>query len=114
MPFTAGFIAKFYIFISAADEALWGLLAVLIVGSGMGLYYYLRLIMVMTEPVAAAAIRADTPYPAAWASTVTLALLTLLLVWFGIYPQVLIEIIQSKWNAHEELIQAMRICLNGF
>ncbi|MGZ5577151.1 MAG: NADH-quinone oxidoreductase subunit N, partial [Methylobacter sp.] len=48
IPLTAGFIGKFYIFTDAADGQLWGLLSAIIVGSGLGLYYYLRIIVVMS------------------------------------------------------------------
>ncbi|WP_340123980.1 NADH-quinone oxidoreductase subunit N [Methylobacter svalbardensis] len=91
IPLTAGFIGKFYIFTSAADGRLWGLLSAIIVGSGLGLYYYLRIIVVMSMNVEATAI-----IPAQdWISTATLAVLTILLVWFGIYPSLLVNVIQS-------------------
>ncbi|MDO9269222.1 MAG: NADH-quinone oxidoreductase subunit N [Methylobacter sp.] len=91
IPLTAGFIGKFYIFISAADGRLWGLLLAIIVGSGLGLYYYLRIIVVMSMSVEASANK-----PAqGWISTVTLAVLTVLLVGFGIYPGLLVNVIQS-------------------
>ncbi|MDP1665002.1 MAG: NADH-quinone oxidoreductase subunit N [Methylobacter sp.] len=91
IPLTAGFIGKFYIFISAADGRLWGLLLAIIVGSGLGLYYYLRIIVVMSMSVEASTIK-----PAqGWISTATLAVLTVLLVGFGIYPGLLVNVIQS-------------------
>ncbi len=47
IPLTIGFIGKFYIFAAGVNGALWSLLLVLIVSSGIGLFYYLRLILVM-------------------------------------------------------------------
>lgn len=47
IPLTIGFIGKFYIFTAGVSGALWSLLLVLIVSSGIGLFYYLRLILVM-------------------------------------------------------------------
>ncbi|MGZ8160090.1 MAG: NADH-quinone oxidoreductase subunit N [Methylobacter sp.] len=94
IPLTAGFIGKFYIFTSAADGRLWGLLSVIIVGSGLGLYYYLRIIVVMSMNVEAAAIKSGKSTQD-WISTATLTILTILLVWFGIYPSVLVNAIQS-------------------
>ncbi|MDO9048271.1 MAG: NADH-quinone oxidoreductase subunit N [Methylobacter sp.] len=91
IPLTAGFIGKFYIFTSAADGRLWGLLLAIIVGSGLGLYYYLRIIVVMSMNVEATAIKPAQD----WISAATLAVLTILLVGFGIYPSLLINIIQS-------------------
>ena len=44
IPLTAGFIAKFYIFNAAVSGHNWVLLAALILGSGIGIYYYLRVV----------------------------------------------------------------------
>ena len=49
IPMTLGFIAKFYLFAAGVDGALWVLLWALIVGSGIGLFYYLRIIFAMTR-----------------------------------------------------------------
>jgi NADH-quinone oxidoreductase subunit N len=49
IPLTAGFIAKFYIFNAAVSGHNWVLLATLIVGSGIGIYYYLRVVYYMTR-----------------------------------------------------------------
>lgn len=100
IPLTAGFIGKLYIFTSAADGRLWGLLLAIIVGSGLGLYYYLRIIVVMSMNVEATAIKSGKPSQN-WISTATLAVLTILLVWFGIYPSPLVDVIQSVAYAME-------------
>ena len=52
IPLTAGFIGKFYLFVTGVDSALWGLLALLVIGSAIGIYYYLRLVYAMTLPPA--------------------------------------------------------------
>jgi len=97
IPLTAGFIGKFYIFTSAADGRLWGLLFVVIAGSGLGLYYYLRIIVVMSMNVEAAVVK-----PGRYGiSTATIAVLTMLLVWFGVYPGLLINVIQAVAYAME-------------
>lgn len=49
IPLTMGFIGKFYIITAAVDGQLWGLLALLVIGSSIGLYYYLRLIYLMLQ-----------------------------------------------------------------
>ncbi len=97
IPLTAGFIGKFYLFTSAADGRLWGLLAAIIVGSGLGLYYYLRIIVVMSMNAEAEAIKPAKD----WISTATLAGLAVLLVWLGIYPSLLINVIQSMFYSME-------------
>jgi NADH-quinone oxidoreductase subunit N len=90
IPLTAGFIGKFYIFASAADSRLWGLLFAIIVGSGLGLYYYLRIIVAMATNVEATAIEPEQNF----ISTAILVFLTMLLVWFGVYPTLLVNVIQ--------------------
>ncbi len=47
IPLTAGFIAKFKVFFVGVSAAEWGLLIALIVGSVIGLFYYLRVIFTM-------------------------------------------------------------------
>ncbi|HVL00185.1 MAG TPA: NADH-quinone oxidoreductase subunit N, partial [Dongiaceae bacterium] len=47
IPLTIGFIGKFYVFSAGVNGALWLPLMVLIASSGIGLFYYLRLILVM-------------------------------------------------------------------
>ena len=94
IPLTAGFIGKFYIFTSGADGRLWGLLLAIIVGSGLGLYYYLRIIIVMSMNIEATVCESEES-SSEWISKATLTALSLLLVWFGIYPYHLVTIIQS-------------------
>ncbi|MGZ5615256.1 MAG: NADH-quinone oxidoreductase subunit N [Methylobacter sp.] len=91
IPLTAGFIAKFYIFTNAADGRLWGLLSAVIAGSGLGLYYYLRVIVVMSTNVDAGAVKPVQQ----WISTALLTALTVLLIWLGVYPSLLVNAVQS-------------------
>ncbi len=48
---TAGFIGKFYIIAAGVDAGLWLLLILLIVNSVIGLFYYIRIIAVMFQPL---------------------------------------------------------------
>lgn len=48
MPLTAGFIGKFYLLAAGAQGSLWLLLWALIIGSAVGIYYYLKVIYAMT------------------------------------------------------------------
>ena len=97
IPLTAGFIGKFYIFTSGADGRLWGLLVAIIVGSGLGLYYYLKIIVVMSMNVEATVIKSEE-FSSEWISSSILAALSLLLIWFGIYPNQIVNLIQSVSN----------------
>lgn len=94
IPLTAGFIGKFYIFAAGADGQLWGLLLMLIIGSGLGLYYYLRVIVVMSMSRKTDS-NAGREAVLGRASSATLILLALLLVWLGVDPIHLISLIQG-------------------
>jgi NADH-quinone oxidoreductase subunit N len=70
---------------------------VLVVGSVIGLYYYLRIIATMCAPPpdvmpARAPIAAA---PASFAGALTLAGLALVLVWLGVYPASLIRLLHA-------------------
>ncbi|MEH6582692.1 MAG: NADH-quinone oxidoreductase subunit N [Halioglobus sp.] len=49
IPLTAGFIGKFYIFSAAVSGYHWLMLGALVIGSAIGIYYYLRVIFFMTR-----------------------------------------------------------------
>jgi NADH-quinone oxidoreductase subunit N len=89
IPMTLGFIAKFYLFAAGVDGALWALLWALIVGSGIGLFYYLRIIFAMTRHHDNAAT--DTARMGSWADRSAIVALTLVLLVYGIYPMPLID-----------------------
>jgi NADH-quinone oxidoreductase subunit N len=48
IPLTAGFIGKFYIISVGIQSQLWWLITALVIGSAIGIYYYLRIIFAMT------------------------------------------------------------------
>jgi len=49
IPLTAGFVAKFYIVSAAVSGSHWVLLGALVLGSAIGIYYYLRVVYYMTR-----------------------------------------------------------------
>lgn len=51
IPLTAGFIGKFYLVSAAVAGTNWLLLAALVIGSGVGIYYYLRVVFYMCRRV---------------------------------------------------------------
>ena len=93
IPLTVGFIGKFYILTGASGSRLWGLLLAVIIGSGLGLYYYLRIVVAMSMHVETTAT--VKPFGRDRASTAILAVLTLLVVWLGVYPSLLVSVIHS-------------------
>jgi NADH-quinone oxidoreductase subunit N len=94
IPLTAGFIGKFYIFMTGVEGELWFLLTMLIVGSAIGLYYYLRLIYTMLQP---AVSRNDDPAAGIMpiGTKALMALMTLAIIWLGVYPTPFIATLQS-------------------
>jgi NADH-quinone oxidoreductase subunit N len=49
IPLTAGFMAKFFVITVGIQSGLWGLLAALVIGSAVAIYYYLRVIFAMSK-----------------------------------------------------------------
>jgi NADH-quinone oxidoreductase subunit N len=95
IPLTAGFVGKFYLTVAAGGAGLWPLLVVMMVTSGIGLFYYLRIIVTMCmEPATDSTAPMSTPRVPLLAG-LTLAALTMLLVWLGLYPGPLIALIRS-------------------
>ncbi len=94
IPLTAGFLGKFYLVAAGVESSLWLLVLALVVSSAIGLYYYLRIVVVMyTHP----AERIETPVATpslSLSGKVTLVILILALFWLGIYPSPLLHIIQ--------------------
>lgn len=97
IPLTAGFVAKFYIVSAGASSAVWLLVFVLIVSSVFGLYYYLRVVVAMASGIhEETAVPVSSLVPTLSASGgIVLAALTILLVWIGVYPTVLLRIIHT-------------------
>lgn len=88
IPLTIGFIGKFYIFAASVHAALWMPVTVVVIGSGIGLYYYLRVILVMFEQVQAPN---ESRPVSSWPVRIALGFLALLLLWSGIFPETLME-----------------------
>src|SRR5690606_27231871 len=62
MPPTVGFMGKFFVFNAALSSHLYSLVIIGVIGSGISLFYYLRVIvrMYMTDSVKTAAPLAPT------------------------------------------------------
>jgi len=89
MPLTAGFIGKYYLVLVAVDSQLWMLLSLLVLGSSLGLYYYLRVILVLCKPPVS-----DRRLVLGTSEKLLLLLLVAATLWLGIYPTPVIEWVQ--------------------
>jgi NADH-quinone oxidoreductase subunit N len=95
IPLTAGFAGKFLIVTAGIGSALWLLAISLVASSAIGLYYYLRVIVTMSQrPPEAEQTSAAAP-SLSLASGAVLAALTLAVVWLGVYPSPLLDLIQA-------------------
>lgn len=93
IPLTGGFVGKFYIVAAGAASSRWALLVILAVNSAIGLYYYLRIIVVMYSMRSEAApARAVSLAPA---KGLALALLVGGLLWLGLYPAPIVRALRS-------------------
>lgn len=95
IPLTAGFIGKFLVLLAGAGAARWLLAIILVIGSVIGLYYYLRLIVVMIRPEEDAEGISPSFHRSFFAGSITLCVLILLILWLGIYPRWIWEIIRG-------------------
>lgn len=94
IPLTAGFIGKFYVVAAGVQAQLWWLLGALVLGSAIGVFYYLRVMVTlfMVEPNLR---RHDAPLH--WgqqAGGLMLMVVALLAFVLGVYPQPLLELVQ--------------------
>ncbi|RPD43216.1 NADH-quinone oxidoreductase subunit N [Chitinophaga barathri] len=91
IPLTAGFIGKFYVVAAGVDAELWLLLVLLVINSVIGLFYYIRLVAIMFQPLPGPAVRRRMPFFGIFA----LSALMILLLWLGVYPSALITVIRD-------------------
>jgi NADH-quinone oxidoreductase subunit N len=88
IPITGGFFAKFYVFSSAAQQNLMGLVIIGVINSAIAAYYYLRIIVVMymREAREAGPVAAISP-----GLGVALALSLAVTIYLGVLPGRVLE-----------------------
>ncbi|MGI6296700.1 MAG: NADH-quinone oxidoreductase subunit N [Armatimonadota bacterium] len=98
VPLTAGFFAKFYIFMAVAKAGLWWLFVVGIVNSGVSAFYYLRVVIALyARPDEQQAPPLATNVT--WGAGISLAICSVIVVLLGVFPPVLVLATQqaAKW-----------------
>lgn len=96
IPLTAGFIGKFYVIATGVESEQWWLIGVLILGSAIGVFYYLR-VMVTLYLIEPHLRRHDAPLN--WGqrtSGIMLMLVALLAFLLGVYPQPLLDLVHQS------------------
>lgn len=92
VPFTAGFIGKFLVFATAVQANNYVLVCLGIVTVAAGFYYYLRVVAAMywQEP------GDETPITIAPVTRIAIAGLTVLIFFFGIFPQPILDSLKGE------------------
>jgi len=91
IPLSLGFVGKFYLLNHATVNETWPLIGSLIIGSGIGLFYYLRIVFSLFAPVSSgiAPLRVDLMVKATAACFIFITIL------LGVYPTPLLDLIGS-------------------
>ena len=126
IPLTAGFVAKFLLLVAGVEAGLWIPVFALVLGSAIGVFYYLRVVVALfsrTEAEEALAHGAhggahaprtsaraspappSTPCPSAPASSSSV--LAVLVIWLGTWPAPVLRLIESSVLARDV---ARRLC----
>jgi NADH-quinone oxidoreductase subunit N len=87
VPFTAGFLGKFYIFYAAVLQRQLALVVVGVITVGCGFYYYLKVVRAMYLQTA----DKTEKIPINGLSRVAISALMIATVWLGIYPQPILD-----------------------
>src|SRR5216110_132961 len=87
VPFTAGFLGKFFIFYAAIAQRQLALVVVGVVTVGCGFYYYLKVVRAMYWQSAAAVDK----IPVSGLSRLAISALIVTTIWLGVYPQPILD-----------------------
>ena len=101
IPLTAGFVGKFYVLVTGIAAGLWPLVVLFALNSATGLFYYLRLVVILYMPRPDDDILPAATGVTAWsrAAGVLLMALVVLLVGLGVYPLPLMALIRHTVTA---------------
>jgi len=92
IPLTAGFIGKFYVLAAGVGSLLWIPVICLVIASAIGLFYYLRVLVILYAPLPETAEAVGPPMPA---GVTALSLLMVFLLGIGVYPGPVLEVIAT-------------------
>ncbi|MBW2726375.1 MAG: NADH-quinone oxidoreductase subunit N [Deltaproteobacteria bacterium] len=99
IPLTAGFVGKFLVLRAGVGAAQWTLALILVVGSVISVFYYLRVVVAMY--MRSADDEASKPHtvPVSLMAGATLAALLVALVWLGVWPAPVMELVHGAVGA---------------
>jgi NADH-quinone oxidoreductase subunit N len=87
VPFTAGFLGKFYIFYAAVLQREIALVVVGVITVGCGFYYYLKVVRAMYWQSSSDV----SSVPVNGLSRIAITALIIGTIWLGVYPQPILE-----------------------
>jgi NADH-quinone oxidoreductase subunit N len=90
VPFTAGFLGKFFIFYAAILQRQIGLVVVGVITVGCGFYYYLKVVRAMYWQSTA---KLDM-IPVTGLSRLAISALIVATIWLGVYPQPILNMLK--------------------
>ena len=105
IPLTAGFVGKFLVLLAGAGASLWTLVVLVVVNSALGVYYYLRVVVVLYLKAGEVRVapgtlgdeqRAARLRPVTGLGAAALAILTVALIGLGLFPGPVLEMIRSS------------------
>jgi len=95
IPLTAGFMGKFYVLMAGVGSALWLLAIMLVINTMIGFYYYLRVAFMMFRDAPEGEPAPITAPSLSFIGAATLAVLTVLMMWIGVYPAPIVHTIRT-------------------
>src|SRR5881392_4150686 len=87
LPFTAGFLGKFFIFYAAVLQRQIALIAAGVIAVGCGFYYYLKVVRAMYWQSA----NKTDKIPVTALSRLAISALIIATIWLGVYPQPILD-----------------------
>jgi len=99
IPLTAGFVGKFLVVRSALGAGHWALALILVVGSVISIFYYLRPMVAMHMQSADEAAEAPAAVRVPVVAGAVLAALLAVVLWLGVWPQPILEIVRTTVGA---------------
>lgn len=95
IPATAGFIGKFYVITAGVEAQQWWALGALVIGSSIGLYYYLRVLVTSCLPAPGMQqYDAELDWGQQTGGLMVLGM-TFLVFFLGFYPEPILRLIQA-------------------
>ncbi|MES1924719.1 NADH-quinone oxidoreductase subunit NuoN [Salinisphaera sp. T31B1] len=95
IPMTAGFIGKFYAIAVGVESGLWWLVGGIVAGSAIGLYYYLRVMVILYLDQPGESRRDAVAGWGQQSGGIMVILIALAVLFFGIFPAPLIKFVTA-------------------